>query len=346
MAPLKVGVIGFRNNGHSHSKQIAAGPKTRLVAVADLVESRRQTAREEFGLEQVYGDYRELIDQSHCEAVVISLPVFLHCQAVLHALNAGKHVLCEKPPAVNAREARRMVSLARKKGLVLSWGLQRRFLPGMRVARREIGAGRLGSIYRINARYTVARSTLLSADAYRMRKSGGGVFFDLGVHALDMAWSLLGCPKARRAVAANHTAFPDWNAVERREDMAEDNSLAMVFFEGGAVVSVETSFCANHSDPTQHGPQLQILGDQGGLHIPSLTFVWGGPAPTSLKRRVLKAPKSWEKNATAQMHANFADAVAGRAELAIPAEQGVELMRMLDAVIKSAQQDREIRLGP
>ncbi|MCX7013670.1 MAG: Gfo/Idh/MocA family oxidoreductase [Candidatus Sumerlaeota bacterium] len=345
MNPLKIGVIGFRNIGQVHAKEIAANPETQLVAAADLREELRQEARERFGLTQVYGNYMDLIRKSDAEAVVVALPVPLHCKATMAALRAGKHVMCEKPPAASAAEARRMIDLSAQTGLVLTWGLQRRFYPEMFVARREIQAGRLGAIYRINVEYTVQRATLVASDPFRMRKStGGGVFYDLGVHALDLAWSLLGCPKPLRVVTANHTVFPDWVNEAARGDMAEDNSMALVFFDGGAAVSVETSYCANHAAPTHHHPRLQILGDKGGLQTPSLAFVSGGLEPKSVEKRTLAAEPTDGKSERRLMHDNFVDAVRGRGPLLILAEHGYDLMRMLEAVAKSAEKGKEARL--
>jgi len=345
MNPLKIGMIGFWNIAQMHAKDIASIPELQLVSAADLLPDLRALAREKFGISNVYGDYRELIRRSDADAVVVALPVPLHYKATMAALRAGKHVMCEKPPASNAAEARRMIDLAKEKGLVLTWGLQRRFYPEMFVARREIQAGALGAIYRINVQYTVQRVPRVATDLFRMRKStGGGVFYDLGVHALDLAWSLMGCPKPARVVTANHTVFPQWVNEAARGDMAEDNSMTLVFFEGGKAVSVETSYCANHADSTEHHPRLQILGDKGGLQTPSMVFVTGGLEPKSVQKRTLAAEPPDGKTERRLMHENFVDAIRGRAPLLIQAEQGYDLMRMLEAVSQSAEKGKEIRL--
>jgi len=349
MAKLNVAVAGFRNNGRGHAQRAAAYSKTRLVSVSDLLPERRAQARELFGDVELYDDYRRQIADGDADVVVVSLPVPLHATAVTAALKAGKHVLCEKPPGCDAREARKMVDLAKDKGRVLSWGLQRRYLPEMFAARHAIRRGMLGNIYRVDVRYTLSRLSFLKDDRFRMLKKGGGVFFDLGVHALDMAWSLLGCPKATRVVAANHLVFPDWNGVDRVEDMAEDNAMALIFLEAGEsgvapVISVETSYLSQRPKgvATEHRPHLQILGDKGGLQTPSLVFAGGGY--DKVETRELPIAKSWRRGDTAGMWADFVRACEGKGDLMITAEHGVELMKIIDAVIKSAEQGKEIRL--
>jgi predicted dehydrogenase len=192
----------------------------------------------------------------------------------------------------------------------------------------------------------MTRLPLLMHDEFRMRKDGGGVFFDLGVHMLDMAWSLLGFPQVQRVVAANHTVFPEWNVVRDREEMAEDNSFALLFFEGDTAITVEVSYASQRPETSatgHHRSRLTVFGGKGGLEIPSLEFTSGGR--TRVKTRVLATRKAGEKDERLLMLSNFADAVHGKCELAIKPEHGAQLMKMLEAVVESGKRGKEIWLN-
>jgi predicted dehydrogenase len=343
---LTVGILGFRGVQQDHARQIAASKKLRLVSICDLKRELRDKARDDFGVGEIYGDYRELIRNSDVDIIVNALPVPLHLCASMDAMKAGRHVLCEKPPAKTVAEARKMVEFAAKKKLCLSWGLQRRFLPEMHAARDAAAKGRMGKLYRIEVKYTLSRSPAFLTDPLRMTRSlGGGVFFDLGVHALDLAWSLLGHPRPLRVKAVGHTAFADWNCVKNPSDMAEDNMTALFTFEGGAMAEIETCFVSQRSlqDQTGHRPHLHILGDKGGLKTPSLEFVSGGRYKANVG--ALKIKKQWEIHERRQMLENFADAVAGKSKLLIQPGHGVDLMRMLTATLKSADKGNEVAIS-
>lgn len=340
---LNIGILGFNYIAHDHARQVMTCPKTRLVSVADLEHGRRVMAEETYGVRHTYPDYTTLL-QGDVDAVIVALPVPLHYAATMAALEAGKHVLCEKPPAASSEEAVQMVTLAREKGLVLSWGLQRRYTPAMHAARTAVEWGLLGRVYRVEAKYTLARSEAMFTDPIRMRKKGGGVFFDLGVHVLDMAWSCLGCPKPVRVTAALHTAFPHWNALLDKSDMAEDNAAALIILEDGSILDIEACFASQRPPEreTGHNPTLHILGDRGGLQTPSLLLSTG--QKKKVTTRVLKLRKSWQVSDRRQMIANFADAVAGRKELLIKPEHGIALMKMIEGVVASGDEGREVRL--
>ncbi len=152
MKKLTVGILGFRGVQQDHARQIKASKKLRLVSICDLKQDLREKARDEFGVGEVYGDYRDLIRDSDVDIIVNALPVPLHLCASMDAMKAGRHVLCEKPPTKTVAEARKLVAFAAKKKLLLSWGLQRRFLPEMHAARDAIAKGRMGKLYRIEVK--------------------------------------------------------------------------------------------------------------------------------------------------------------------------------------------------
>src|SRR4051812_9123009 len=125
------------------------------------------------------------------------------------ALGGGKHVLCEKPPATSAAEARRMDAAAKKNGRVLLYSLQRRFGPHEQAAKAAVAKGYVGDVYHARAAWTRTRGTPLGTGWYTQKeKSGGGALMDVGFHMLDLGWHLLGQPRPISAFGAAHSRFP------------------------------------------------------------------------------------------------------------------------------------------
>ncbi len=342
MGKQGIGVIGLAV-GREHCKAINACSRTELVGAADLSNERCDWVRENTACTNLYCDYRELIADPKVNAISVALPIHLHHQATMAALNANKHVFCEKPPASNSDETRQMVELALERNLVLTWCLQRRFNPEMMAARHVVDSGMLGHIYRVHVRYLRDRMPRMMTEPYRMlRNSGGGVMLDLGVHALDMGWYLLGCPKPIRLVSSNYSAFPEWNAVENIEDMAEDTALAMIFFENGSTLTLEASFVSQSEDLTNHKPTVRLFGDKGGFYTDSLTVCQGGSE--KMEYTSIDILPEWEgPHPRIKILENFVDAIEGKDSLIVKAEHGLHLMKMIDGIRTSWLEQREVR---
>lgn len=343
MAKLKVGIVGFNAISVGHARAALGSGKAVVQAVADPVKSRREQGRDQFGASQVYTDYRDLIADSDTDAIVVGVFHHMHYEVTMAALKAGKHVICEKPPANTARETKEMVDLARRKGLQLTFGLQLRFMPEISVALREIGKGRLGHVYRIEMKNYRLRSPGPLKAAVRMTKGKGGAFMGIGIHMLDLAWALAGHPKPVRLVARGGTRFPSFNTVDDPKIMADDNMFTAVFFDNGAMATVDTAYASNWPEEGNGPPSMaKIVGVKAGLDIPSMRLVQGGK--NAARARTLTVPKSWRKNAQQRLHENFYNAVLGREDLVIKPEHGLGLMKMIEAVYESDASNREVAI--
>src|SRR5437899_8847807 len=151
MRKLNVGIIGTGWPGQMHAQAMCAKGEANLYACADLDERRRTAFEKEYAPEKSFADYHELLQDRRVDAVIICLPNFLHFPASLAALEAGKHVLCEKPPTMNAAEMKVLRDEAERRGLIYFFGRQFRFTPAVRTARDIIAEGRLRKIYRARA---------------------------------------------------------------------------------------------------------------------------------------------------------------------------------------------------
>src|ERR1043166_4049170 len=148
---LNIGIIGAGWPGQMHALAIREVEGANLHACADLDDERRAAFKNEYAPAKTCAHYDDLLADRDVDAVVICLPNFLHFPASLAALEAGKHVLCEKPPTMNAAEMKVLRDEANKRGLVYFFSRQYRFTPGMRAAKALVDADRLGKIYHAKA---------------------------------------------------------------------------------------------------------------------------------------------------------------------------------------------------
>src|SRR4030088_2058220 len=147
MRKLNLGIIGAGWPGQMHAQAMRACPEANLYACADVDDERRAALAKDYAPEKSYGDYHDLLQDRHVDAAVICLPNFLHFPASLAALEAGKHVLCEKPPTMNAADMKVLHAEAAKRKLIYFFSRQGRFSPAVRMARQAVEEGRLGKIY-------------------------------------------------------------------------------------------------------------------------------------------------------------------------------------------------------
>src|SRR5260370_35955007 len=145
MEKLNIAIIGTGWPGQQHAVAMRAIDDANLYACADLDKTRRTEFEKEYAPEKSYASYVELLQDRHVDAAIICLPNFLHFPASLAALEAGKHVLCEKPPTMNAAEMKVLREEATKRNLVYFFSRQFRFTPAMRLAKALVEEGRLGN---------------------------------------------------------------------------------------------------------------------------------------------------------------------------------------------------------
>src|SRR5207248_11441848 len=190
---LKFGIIGTGWPGQQHAIALAEIPDVQLHSCADSNLERLRSFAETYRLENSFEDYRELLRDRDLDAAIICLPNFLHFPASLAALEAGKHVLCEKPPTMNAAEMKVLREKATKRKLIYYFSRQFRFTPPMRAAKKAVEEGRLGKIYHAKATFVRSRGIPVGVGNWftEKRRSGGGALIDIGIHALDAVWFLM-----------------------------------------------------------------------------------------------------------------------------------------------------------
>ena len=205
---LGVGVIGCGAIGSVHAECYAKAPGARLLAVVDLLPQKAKQVAERWDVPVAIEDYRELLTRSDIGAISVCLPNHLHCPVTLDCLRAGKHVLCEKPIALNLEEARRMQQEARERHRLLAIGVVNRFNEYVRLVRKTIQGGQLGRVYHVSFLFRNYRSIPGLGRWFTDRKlAGGGVMIDWGVHFLDLVLFCLGFPRPLSVSGVAHAVL-------------------------------------------------------------------------------------------------------------------------------------------
>lgn len=342
---LHIGVIGLGWPGLMHSEAILAMPDLHLHAVADASPDRLKEFVAGHRVEKTFGDYGALLEDSALDAAVICLPNFLHAEATHAALRAGRHVLCEKPPTLNVREMKKIRTEAQRKGLTYAFGRQMRFGGGMVAARKLIKAGKLGGIYFAKSTWYRNRGIPIGIGGWFLdrKRAGGGAMIDIGIHTLDNAWFLMGSP---RPVSVSAQVFQKFKSVVPANVPfdVDDSGFAFIKFENGAVLSLETAWASNLPDsmmPEWNGAVSCLLhGDKAALQVmPELKLYKGGRESVGEEEVVVEKIDAFQ----AQL-ADFSSAIRTGGEPTSSATHGVYLMEMLDAIYRSSETGREVRI--
>jgi predicted dehydrogenase len=342
---LRVGILGTGWPGRQHALALKAGDEGELHSCAELGEERRAEFEKAFGPRKSFRDYGDLLKDPELDAAIICLPNFLHFPASLAALEAGKHVFCEKPPTLNSAEMKVLREEGARRGLVYFFGRQFRFTPAMRTAKEMVANGRLGNIYYARATFVRSRGIPVGIGAWftEKRRSGGGALIDIGIHALDSAWYLMETP---RPISVTAGVFRNFEHLVRVPVFdVEDAAYAFIRFEGGAVVQLEVSWAGNLTDDIpirepfgREKNNSIVYGTKGTIQLHPLSLF---EDRDGVLERVPITPRDDQNGFELQMK-NFLQAVAGTSEPVNNADQAVALMEMVDAIYASSASGREV----
>lgn len=346
---VRVGIIGGGGIAQScHMPGYASiADRCEIVAVCDANPETAKEAAAKFGVQRTCTDFRELIADSEIDAVSVATPNKFHLEPTIQALQSGKHVLCEKPLAMNAAEARRMCQAARESGKILQVALQQRFSGPMRFMKEYVDAGHMGDIYYARAQALRRRGVPGWGVFIDKEKQGGGPLIDIGVHILDMTLHLMGYPKPVSASAktwnqlgTNPSLFNYWGDYDRAAFTVEDFAVGLIKFDNDAVVVLESSFMGNmDGDPFL----TQLYGTKAGAIVKG----WGDDSVSIFteqdKQLFNLKPANVPKVDSAhidEVHA-FIDAIRQGKPSPVPGEEGLILNAIFDAMYLSSDSGHE-----
>ena len=264
MKTVKLGLIGAEGISQAHCRTMASIEGAQIIAASDLVQANLDRAKENWGITETFNDYNEMLEIDELEAVLVCTPTGVHGTPTVAALQAGKHVLCEKPMEAKLGPATEMVRAAHENGKILMVALKLHYSPQVIKAKKIVDAGTLGDIYYVE---TVADRRRGNPGGSFIRKAtaGLGAAADIGIYALDTALYLMGHPKpvAVSGIASNELSLNNtWNPA-LKEIEVEDFAVGWVLFDNGARMVFKTCWCMNMDSL---GGAI-FLGKQAGLRL-------------------------------------------------------------------------------
>jgi predicted dehydrogenase len=358
---IRAGVVGLGWAGRQHMTAYDSLPEVELVGLAGMEADAMEELGDQYGIaaDQRHRDWKDLVASGDLDVISIATPTTLHAPIAVAALDAGIHVLSEKPMAENATVARTMVEAAKRNGKVLDVSFNHRRRGDVQALKQIVDAGLLGDIYYAKAGW-LRREGIPGLGSWFTRRAtaGGGPLMDIGVHMLDMALHLLGEPAVTAATAATYAEFgprgrggssygsTGKTGVEASAYDVEDLSTAFLRLEGGGTLLLESSWA-------QWIPRDQcyvtLYGSEGGASIE-----WGGsPADPyrSMNIWTEKAgvPALLQPNVPPDGHHTEAvlDFVAAVVAGEVEGHQGDEALvraAVVDACYASAERGTEVRL--
>ncbi len=351
--PIGIGVIGtgyIAAARHLPAFQaLQEEGKVRLLAVCDVGEDRLRRAAEKFEVPQAFTNYRDMLALDEIDAVSVCTPNFQHKQPVLDAFTAGKHVLCEKPLALNAAEGAEMVAAGRAAGRQLQVGYNLRFGSGAQSVKRFVDDGKLGEIYYARAQALRRRGIPSHGHFTDKSKQGGGPLIDIGAHVLDLSLWLMGFPKPVSVSGQTQAKFGYREGViglrgqwDPKKFTVEDFGIGLVRFDSGATLVLESSFAANIA---QDQFQTTLMGSEGGAFVDMIQ-----DANTRLFREESGTLTDTSPVFLPQVHTHdaeiraFVQALIDDTPVLVPGEQALMVTQILDALYQSAETGREVLL--
>lgn len=346
MKEVKVCIVGM-GIGRTNGRGFINAPRTRIVALCDLFEDRMAEFAEEIpNPVTIYTDYEKMVTDSEIDAVFIGTPNQYHVPVALAAIRAGKHVMVTKPLSDSVEAAETLVKAAESSGLVNMMSLSTRFGRNVQYLGKLADDGEFGDIYYARTR-SIRRSGIPSWNLGFV-KEGGGAFRDMGVHVLDSAWWLLGMPKPISVTGVGGAKFGPkgigyWDYFDPTAETvanfaADDYAGGFIRFENGSGLQVESFWASHQPDEIQ----IELFGETAGARLDPLTIyrtVNGAPQDVEVKLPMPGRPTVWT-----DMAAHFADCILDGAECHAPLRHGLEIQRMMEAMLESASSGQEVRL--
>jgi predicted dehydrogenase len=353
---LKVGVIGCGGIAvQKHLPAIAKINEAEVTAFCDINPEKAEKSCREFGVQgaKTYTDYRELLKDGSIDVIHVCTPNRSHSPITVAALEAGKHVMCEKPMATSYEEAKKMTDAAKKAGKLLTIGYQYRCMPAPLYLKKLCERGDMGEIYFAKAHAVRRRAVPTWGVFLNEKEQGGGPLIDIGTHALDMTLWMMDNYRPKSVTGSVYKKLNDnpdcgnifgpWNA---KEYTVEDSAFGFITMENGATIILESSWALNTLDVgegictlcgTKAGADmkdgLRINSDNlGKLTVNKPDLSVGG---VQYYQGASMEPRDIECR-------NWYDAVLHGAELRVKPEQALVVTQILEGVYESARAGKQV----
>jgi predicted dehydrogenase len=347
---VRIGVIGVGQIGKHHLYNYQNIPDAEIVAVADVNQAEAERVAAEFKIPHVYGDFRQLLVRDDLHAVDVAVHNNLHSPITIAALQAGKHVYCEKPMAGAYVDAEKMLAAARECQRHLSIQFFSLFTNEIKAAKQLVDAGKLGKLY--HARSTGHRRRGRPyVDGYgtpmfvQKEQASGGALYDMGVYHITQMLYLLGNPAPRTITGSIHQEVAMDEARRAKSGYnVEELSLGFVRFEGGITLDIIEAW-AIHADRFEGSA---VYGSEGGVRLDPFGYFFsvadldinGAADLESFQVRTHRLDPNADAYDSAQQH--WVAALQGRVPLLPTAEMALTTMLISEGIYLAHHLGREV----
>ena len=349
---LKVGIVGCGGiaNG-KHLPCMKKAGKFEIVALCDIVPERAEKAAKEYGTPdaKTYTDYKRLLEDKSIDAVYVLTPNKSHSFITIDALDAGKHVMCEKPMAKTSKEAREMIAAAKRTGKILTIGYQNRFNANSQLMKEAAVRGDFGEIYFARGHSLRRRGVPTWGVFLDMEQQGGGPLIDIGTHALDLTLWMMDNYKPKTVMGniyhkLNHNGVcgnssGPWDPAKFT---VEDSAFGFITMENGATIILESSWALNILEFAE--AQTTICGTKGGADMKDGKLRINGDDFGRLYEKIPNLDRggvpyfegaSNDPGVLEQLV--FYSAITKGTELVVKPEQACAVTKILEAIYESAK---------
>ena len=348
MRPVGVALVGCGEI--AASKYLSNLSSLDGAACRGFLGGRSSVYREKWGAKDAaaYASMTELCADDRIDAVIICTPNNTHAAYAVAALEAGKHVICEKPMALSAADAERMVQAAEKNARILTIGHQSRFSPAAQHLHELCASGALGTIYYVRSEMLRRRGVPTWGHFLNKERQGGGCLIDLGTHAIDLALWMLGDFSPVWVMGSTYQGLVDqpteanrWGAWKTDHYEVEDAAFGTVRMASGATLEIASSFALNI--PEDREDVLTLCGTRGGATLQGGTLTLNGVRDDAFYQETVDLVADWETACKKQVEEFIACVRTGRQPL-VTAREGLGVSRVLDGLYRSAAEKQPIML--
>ena len=348
---LKAAIIGCGGiANHKHMPNLAKTEMAEMVAFCDIIEERAIKAKKEHGAPDAkhYTCYKQLLAENKVDMVYVLTPNKSHACITIAALEAGSHVMCEKPMAKTSKEAREMVEAAKRTGKLLTIGYQSRYQPHSRYVKQAIERGDLGDIYFAKAHALRRRAVPTWGVFLNEEEQGGGPLIDIGTHALDLTLWFMNNYKVKSVMGNAYkklnengncgNAFGPWNP---EEFTVEDSAFGFITMEDGSTIILESSWALNLVEAYE--AKATLCGTKAGVDMKDGVRINGDDLgrlyekTPNLKTGSVAFYEGESEDPNIQEQLNFINAIEKGTPLTVLPEQACVVTEILEAIYESAQ---------
>ncbi len=345
---LKVGLIGSgaiaREQHLPYWRELEEEGRIDLLGVCDLISERCETEAGKSKGAKPYLDYRKMLKEYHFDIIDVCTQNRGHAPITIDALNAGAHVIVEKPMAMNVKECKAMIAAQKKNKRKLMVAQHMRFEAGAEKLKEVAESGALGQIYASEAKWLRRRGIPGWGKFHIAKESLGGPMIDIGVHMMDLCVWLMGCPKPVAASGKVYRMFgdredlfnADWGRpYPPKEFDVEDHATGFVRFEKGITMHVTVTWAANVAEETGG---VTVLGDKAGIMTNPLGVYGADHSTLTSSKWDWLSPEDGHRREVR----HFCECVEKNLDVRVQPWQSLNIQKIIDAIYLSSKLNKEV----